>query len=123
MMLSISSLLVLRAASKVRSTTETLIVGTRIANPSSLPLSSGSTRPTAAAAPVLVGIMDMVPNVHDADPSVDVGQHLIIRVGMDGRHQAVLDTDPVVQGLDQRRQAMVVHDALEITVSVDFRVS
>ena len=36
------------------------MVGTRIAKPSSLPFSSGSTRPTAAAAPVLVGIIDMV---------------------------------------------------------------
>ncbi len=44
----------------MRSTTDTLIVGTRIAKPSSLPLSSGSTRPTAAAAPVFVGIIDIV---------------------------------------------------------------
>src|SRR5438552_619223 len=36
------------------------MVGTRTAKPSSLPLSSGSTSPTAAAAPVLVGICDMV---------------------------------------------------------------
>ena len=55
-----SSTVVARAAVNVRSTTDTLMVGTRIAKPSSLPLSSGSTRPTAAAAPVLVGIMDMV---------------------------------------------------------------
>jgi hypothetical protein len=41
-----------------RSTTDTLGVGTRIAKPSSLPLSSGSTRPTALAAPVEVGIID-----------------------------------------------------------------
>ena len=33
-------------------------VGTRIATPSSLPFSSGSTRPTALAAPVEVGIID-----------------------------------------------------------------
>jgi hypothetical protein len=46
-------------ASKVRSTTETFGVGTRIATPSSLPLSSGSTRPTALAAPVEVGIIDI----------------------------------------------------------------
>src|SRR5579871_1257568 len=44
-------------ATKDRSTIETLIVGTRIEKPSSLPLRCGSTRPTAAAAPVLVGIM------------------------------------------------------------------
>jgi len=56
----ISATLVARAATKLRSTTDTLMVGTRIAKPSSLPLSSGKTRPTAAAAPVLVGICDMV---------------------------------------------------------------
>src|SRR5712692_357194 len=44
-------------ATKARSTIETLIVGTRIEKPSSLPFRCGSTRPTAAAAPVLVGIM------------------------------------------------------------------
>src|SRR5947199_1817521 len=45
------------SSSATRSTTDTLIVGTRIAIPSSLPLSFGSTRPTAVAAPVVVGIM------------------------------------------------------------------
>ncbi len=48
-------------SSTVRSTTETLAVGTRIAIPSSLPFSSGSTRPTAVAAPVVVGIMLTAP--------------------------------------------------------------
>jgi len=43
---------------KVRSTTETLGVGTRTAKPSSLPLSSGTTRCRALAAPVEVGIME-----------------------------------------------------------------
>jgi len=50
----------INAAVKLKSTSETLMVGTRIAKPSILPLSVGSTSPTAAAAPVLVGIMDMV---------------------------------------------------------------
>ena len=40
--------------------TETFGVGTRIETPSSLPLSSGSTRPTAFAVPVEVGIIDSV---------------------------------------------------------------
>jgi hypothetical protein len=44
-------------SSAVRSTTDTLTVGTRMAMPSSLPLRCGSTRPTALAAPVVVGIM------------------------------------------------------------------
>ena len=39
-------------------TSDTFGVGTRMAVPSSLPFSSGSTRPTALAAPVLVGIID-----------------------------------------------------------------
>ncbi len=37
---------------------ETLGVGTRMEMPSILPLSSGMTRPTALAAPVVVGIWD-----------------------------------------------------------------
>ena len=57
--LLISSAVVLRLATKLRSTIETLAVGTRIAVPSSRPLSSGSTRPTALAAPVEVGIIDI----------------------------------------------------------------
>src|SRR5690348_919594 len=51
-----SSTVVGRFATKVRSTSETLIVGTRIEKPSSLPFRWGRTRPTAAAAPVFVGI-------------------------------------------------------------------
>ena len=41
----------------VRSTTETLEVGTRMAMPVSLPLRAGMTLPTALAAPVLLGMM------------------------------------------------------------------
>jgi len=55
-----SSTVVSRAAMNARSTIDTLIVGTRIEYPSSFPFSSGNTRPTAAAAPVLVGIMLIV---------------------------------------------------------------
>ena len=44
-------------AVNVRSTSDTLAVGTRSAVPSSLPASAGSTRPTARAAPVEVGMM------------------------------------------------------------------
>ena len=36
------------------------MVGTLIAMPSNLPFSSGKTKPTAEAAPVLVGIIDWV---------------------------------------------------------------
>ena len=56
--LLISATSVLREATNLKSITETLGVGTRIETPSSLPFSSGSTRPTALAAPVEVGIID-----------------------------------------------------------------
>ena len=46
------------SATKVRSTTETFGVGTRMANPSSLPSTSGMTSLRALAAPVDVGIID-----------------------------------------------------------------
>src|SRR5260221_13955329 len=54
----ISSAEVSRAASNLKSITDTLAVGTRIEVPSSLPLSAGRTSPTALAAPVEVGIID-----------------------------------------------------------------
>ena len=41
---------------KTRSTTEPVGTGARIESPFSLPFSSGRTRPTALAAPVVVGI-------------------------------------------------------------------
>ena len=47
------------AARKVRSTTETSGVGTRNDMPVSLPLTAGSTSPTALAAPVVEGMMLM----------------------------------------------------------------
>ncbi len=56
----ISSARVARLATKEKSIIDTLGVGTRRATPSSLPASSGSTRPTARAAPVEVGIIDIV---------------------------------------------------------------
>ena len=52
-----SSTLVSRPAVKVRSVAEPVGTGTRSAYPSSLPFSSGSTRPIALAAPVEVGTM------------------------------------------------------------------
>src|SRR5579871_609416 len=53
-----SSAVVFLLSTAARSTTDTLGVGTRMAKPSSRPLSSGSTSPTATAAPVVVGIID-----------------------------------------------------------------
>ena len=52
-----SSTEVSRPASNVKSTKDTLMVGTRTAKPSNLPFKEGNTKPTALAAPVLVGIM------------------------------------------------------------------
>ena len=49
---------VLLEVTKLRSSSETLMVGTRTASPSSFPSSSGSIFPIAAAAPEVVGIMD-----------------------------------------------------------------
>ena len=45
--------------SDTRSTTETFGVGTRMAMPSRRPFRAGSTSPTADAAPVVVGMIDM----------------------------------------------------------------
>src|SRR6202050_1833605 len=56
----LDGVVVLLRAVKLKSTKDTLMVGTRIAKPSISPFNSGNTRPTAAAAPVLAGIMDMV---------------------------------------------------------------
>ena len=53
----ISSADVVRDGSKTKSTADTFGVGTRIATPSSLPSNFGKTRPTALAAPVVVGII------------------------------------------------------------------
>src|SRR6516164_8642094 len=56
----ISSYLAGLANRHVRSTTETLAVGTRKAIPVNLPLRSGITLPTALAAPVVEGMMFVV---------------------------------------------------------------
>src|SRR5690606_6428891 len=37
---------------------------------------------------------------------VDVGQHLVVRVGMDGGHQTRFHTQLLMQGFDQRGQAV-----------------
>ena len=91
----------------MRSTTETFGVGTRIAEPSSLPLSSGSTRPTALAAPVVVGIIDSAAARRAVEVLVQrVERRLVAGVGVDRRHEAVLDADGVVEHLGDRRQAI-----------------
>src|SRR6266700_3401900 len=54
-----SRVVIARVATIFRSTTDTFGTGTLMATPSSRPASSGSTRPTALAAPVEVGIMEI----------------------------------------------------------------
>merc|ERR1719473_2090269 len=79
----------------VRSTTDTSGVGTRNAMPVSLPLSSGSTLPTAlaaAAAPVLLR------------RSVD--RLLGRRGGVHRGHEALLDAEVVVDHLGERGEAV-----------------
>ena len=56
---SSSSVVVSFSMSATKSTTETVDTGTRMAMPSNLPSSSGMTRATALAAPVVVGMMFM----------------------------------------------------------------
>ena len=81
--------------------------GTLIEAPSSLPFSSGRTRPTALAAPVEVGIRLMaaararygilVQRVHRA---------LVAGIGVHRGHVAVLDADRLVQHVRHRREAI-----------------
>src|SRR5260363_260329 len=101
-----SSTLVSRAAIKDRSTIDTLSVGTRIAKPSSLPFNSGNTRPTAAAAPVFVGIMLWVALRARQVRVVDIAQHLVVGIGVHRGHQAIDHADFLMQGLNQRRKAV-----------------
>ena len=103
----ISSLVVARLATNFRSTTETFGVVTRIAEPSSLPLSSGRTRPTAFAAPVVRGDHRQRRGAGPVEVLVQrVEGRLVAGVGVDGRHEAVLDADGVVEHLGDRRQAV-----------------
>src|SRR5213595_129744 len=94
------------SSSATRSTTDTLIVGTRIAIPSSLPLSFGSTRPTAVAAPVVVGIMLTAAARARRRSLCEVVHGLVVRVRVHGRGEATFDAERVVEHLDGRRQTV-----------------
>merc|ERR1719473_2526206 len=87
----------------VRSTTETSGVGTRNAMPVSLPLSSGSTLPTALAAPVEDGMM-LAPAPVLLRRSVD--RLLGRRGGVHRGHEALLDAEVVVDHLGERGEAV-----------------
>ena len=92
----------------VRIVVEPVGTGTRCAEPMSLPLSSGMTRPIAFAAPVEFGTMSQRRRVHGGGhPSVRaVEDHLIAGVSVDRAHDAALDRRIVVEGLRHRREAV-----------------
>src|SRR5215472_990968 len=87
----ISSPEVSRAASNVRSISDTLAVGTRIAVPSSLPFKAGNTSPIARAAQVAMQ---------------RVLQALVAGIGVDRRHEAALDADALVEYIGDGREAV-----------------
>ena len=109
---------VLRLATNLKSTTETFGVGTRIETPSSLPFSSGSTRPTALAAPVEVGIMRQRRGAGAVEILVHgVERRLVAGIGMDGGHQALFDAEGIVAApAASGARQLVVQDALEMTM-------
>ena len=94
-------------SSTVRSTTETLAVGTRMAMPSSLPLSSGSTRPTAVAAPG--GGRDHAHRARPRPPEIlvrEVVDGLVVRIRVHGRGEAALDAEVVEKHLGHGGQTV-----------------
>ena len=103
----ISSLVVAFLATNLKSITETFGVGTRIETPSSLPFNSGSTRPTALAAPVEVGIMFKRGGAGAIEILVHgVERRLVAGIGMDRGHEALVDADGVVEHLGDRGEAI-----------------
>ena len=75
--------------------------------PSSLPFSAGRTTPIARAAPVRG--RDHRQRRGPRPAQVLVGQvedALVVGVGVDGRHEALLDAERVLQHLGHRRQAV-----------------
>ena len=111
-----SSPLVFLSTIAARSTTDTFGVGTRIAKPSSLPFSSGSTSPTAERR--AGGRRDHRERRRARPPQIlvrQVEQVLVVRVRVDGRHPALLDAErsrgcTFASGARQ----FVVHDAFEM---------
>ena len=102
-----SSTVVSRPTVKVRSVAEPVGIGTRSAKPSSLPLSCGSTRRIAFAAPVEVGHDVQRGGAGPAQVLVRaVLQVLVLGVGVDRGHQTLLDADQVVEHLGHRGQAV-----------------
>ena len=73
----------------------------------SFPFNSGMTSPTALAAPVLEGMMFTAAAQRPIGVFVNlVGDALVVRVSVDGRHQALLDSERLMKHLGHRRQAV-----------------
>jgi len=101
----ISSMVVSRPDVKVRSINETFGVGTRTEEPSNLPFNSGSTSPTAFAAPVDAGISDTAA-ARARRRMQGVERRLITGIGMDRRHEPFFNADRFVQNIGNRRQTV-----------------
>src|SRR4051812_558049 len=104
----------------VRSTTETLGVGTRMAMPVSLPLSSGMTLPTALAAPVDDGMMFWAA-VRPPRQSLDEGPSTVFCVAV---YEWMVVMRPSIMvnlslmTLASGARQLVVHEALEMTAAL-----
>ena len=91
----------------MRSTTETLGVGTRMAKPSSLPSISGMTSLRALAAPVRAWDHGEGSGAGAAEVLVGrVEDDLVVGVAVDSGHDAVGDAEGVVEDLDDGREAV-----------------
>jgi hypothetical protein len=113
----------------VRSTRETLLVGTRTEMPVSLPASSGRTREMAEAAPVVVGMMleaterprlrwgsmsSMLEEKKRRNRRTETQTLLAVTVenvlrgggGVDGSHHTALNTKSFVEDFGERRKAV-----------------
>ena len=112
------------AAPPTRSVIEPVGIGTRSDVPSSLPLSSGSTRPIALAAPVLLGMIDSAGRPHAAQVGLAAAgrrglvlELLVARVGVHRGDEALLDAEACrCSTFAIGARQFVVHDAFEMTV-------
>ena len=109
-----SSAVTPRLSWTVKSTTETVGVGTRNAMPVNLPLSSGITKPTAFAAPVLAGTMRRRARIA-LILRCQVEQLLRIGHCVHGGQQALDEAKLVVEDLATGARPLVVQDAFETT--------
>ena len=102
----ISVIEVSRLASKVRSTTDTFGVGTRTANPSNFPSSSGRTKPTALAAPVVVVSYSNLRHVRGIGHYALYQYRLVTSIAMYGSHKPTFYTYYFMQNFCYRSQTI-----------------